>query len=53
VQKQGFRADFFPRRFLIPAQQKEAVRRRAQGATLDELARSYNISRATISRLAA
>src|SRR6201997_3317660 len=25
--------------------------RRAQGATLDELARSYNVSRATISRL--
>jgi DNA invertase Pin-like site-specific DNA recombinase len=37
---------------LTPAQQKEAVRRRAQGATLDELARSYNVSRATISRLA-
>jgi DNA invertase Pin-like site-specific DNA recombinase len=32
-------------------QQKEAIRRRAQGATLDELARSYNVSRATISRL--
>src|SRR5712675_2288896 len=38
---------------LTPAQQKEAIRRRAQGATLDELARSYNVSRATISRLAA
>jgi DNA invertase Pin-like site-specific DNA recombinase len=38
---------------LPPAQQKEAIRRRAQGATLDELARSYNVSRATISRLAA
>jgi DNA invertase Pin-like site-specific DNA recombinase len=36
---------------LTPAQQKEAVRRRAQGTTLDELARSYNVSRATISRL--
>jgi DNA invertase Pin-like site-specific DNA recombinase len=36
---------------LTPAQQKEAVRRRAQGATLDELACSYNVSRATISRL--
>ena len=36
---------------LTPAQQKEASRRRAQGATLDELARSYNVSRATISRL--
>jgi DNA invertase Pin-like site-specific DNA recombinase len=32
--------------------QKEAIRQRAQGATLDELARSYNVSRATISRLA-
>jgi DNA invertase Pin-like site-specific DNA recombinase len=37
---------------LTPAQQKEATRRRAQGATLEELARSYNVSRATISRLA-
>lgn len=36
---------------LTPAQQKEAIRRRAQGATLDELAHSYNVSRATISRL--
>jgi len=36
---------------LTPAQKKEAIRRRAQGATLDELARSYNVSRATISRL--
>src|SRR5215472_5091884 len=38
---------------LTPTQQKEATRRRAQGATLDELARSYNVSRATISRLMA
>ena len=38
---------------LTLAQQKEAIRRRAQGATLDELARSYNVSRATISRLTA
>jgi DNA invertase Pin-like site-specific DNA recombinase len=38
---------------LTPAQQKEAIRRRAQGATLEELARSYNVSRATISRLTA
>ena len=37
---------------LTPAQQKEASRRRAEGATLQELARSYNVSRATISRLA-
>src|SRR6202048_3336906 len=36
---------------LTPAQKKEAIRRRAQGATLAELARSYNVSRATISRL--
>ena len=36
---------------LTPAQRKEATRRRALGATLDELARSYNVSRATISRL--
>src|ERR1700745_4021213 len=38
---------------LKPAQKKECIRRRAQGATLEELARSYNVSRATISRLAA
>jgi DNA invertase Pin-like site-specific DNA recombinase len=38
---------------LTPAQQKEAARRRAQGVTLQELAKSYNVSRATISRLAA
>ena len=38
---------------LTPAQQKEAIRRRAQAATLDELPRSYNVSRATISRLGA
>src|SRR4051795_8716872 len=36
---------------LTPAQQKEAANRRAQGETLQELARSYNVSRATISRL--
>jgi DNA invertase Pin-like site-specific DNA recombinase len=36
---------------LTPAQQKEAIRRRAQGSTLQELAKSYNVSRATISRL--
>jgi DNA invertase Pin-like site-specific DNA recombinase len=38
---------------LTPAQKKEAIRRRAQGATLEELAHSYNVSRATISRLTA
>jgi DNA invertase Pin-like site-specific DNA recombinase len=37
---------------LTPQQQKEARRRRAQGATLAELAKSYNVGRATISRLA-
>ena len=36
---------------LTPEQKKEAIRRRAQGDTLAELARSYNVSRATISRL--
>jgi DNA invertase Pin-like site-specific DNA recombinase len=36
---------------LTPAQQSEARRRRAQGATLAELARSYNVGAATISRL--
>jgi DNA invertase Pin-like site-specific DNA recombinase len=36
---------------LTPQQQKEARRRRAQGATLKELAKSYNVGRATISRL--
>ena len=40
------------RRAGRPAQKKGAIRRRAQGATLEELARSYNVSRATISRLA-
>jgi hypothetical protein len=36
---------------LTPAQQKEAIRRRAEGATLDELARSYDVGKSTISRL--
>src|SRR3984893_15015143 len=36
---------------LSPAQQKEATRRRAQGATLAELARSYGVGKSTISRL--
>jgi DNA invertase Pin-like site-specific DNA recombinase len=35
---------------LTPQQQKEA-RRRAEGATLKELAEAYNVGRATISRL--
>jgi DNA-binding MurR/RpiR family transcriptional regulator len=36
---------------LTEAQKAEARRRRAQAATLAELARSYNVNRATISRL--
>jgi DNA invertase Pin-like site-specific DNA recombinase len=36
---------------LTPAQKKEATRRRAQGATLDELARSYNVGISTIRRV--
>jgi DNA invertase Pin-like site-specific DNA recombinase len=38
---------------LSPAQQVEARRRRAEGATLTELAKSYNVGVATISRLGA
>jgi DNA invertase Pin-like site-specific DNA recombinase len=38
---------------LTAQQQKEARRRRAEGATLKELAKSYNVGRSTISRLAA
>jgi len=34
-----------------PAQQAEARRRRAQGATLAELARSYSVGKSTTSRL--
>ena len=37
---------------LTAQQQKKARRRRAEGATLKELAKSYNVGRATISRLA-
>lgn len=36
---------------LTPQQQQEARQRRAEGATLKELAKSYNVGRATISRL--
>src|SRR5271168_15493 len=36
---------------LTDAQKAEARRRRAQGATLAELARSYDVSESTISRL--
>src|SRR5246500_2267352 len=38
---------------LTPQQQAEARRRRGEGATLKELAKSYNVGRATISRLGA
>ena len=48
--RQGPRKGRGPSPFPPPSQKKEAIRRRAQGATLDELARSYNVSRATISR---
>jgi hypothetical protein len=36
---------------LTPAQQTEDTRRRAAGATLDELARSYNVGISTIRRV--
>ena len=36
---------------LTPQQQNEARQRRAEGATLNELGRSYNVGRATISRV--
>jgi DNA invertase Pin-like site-specific DNA recombinase len=35
---------------LTPVQQKEARQRRAEGATLDELARSYDVGESTIRR---
>src|SRR5271163_2486038 len=38
---------------LTPQQQREARRRRAQGETLEELAKSYNVGKSTISRLKA
>jgi DNA invertase Pin-like site-specific DNA recombinase len=38
---------------LTPLQRAEARQRRAEGATLKELALMYNVSSATISRLAA
>jgi hypothetical protein len=36
---------------MTPAQNAETRRRRAQGATLAELARSYRVGKNTISRL--
>jgi DNA invertase Pin-like site-specific DNA recombinase len=38
---------------LTPDQQAEARQRRAEGATLKELAQSYNVGRATVSRVLA
>jgi DNA invertase Pin-like site-specific DNA recombinase len=38
---------------LTPQQQREARRRRAEGETLKELAKSYNVGKSTISRLGA
>jgi hypothetical protein len=40
-----------PPSLRTPAQQKEAARRRAQGATLQELADSYDRSIATMRRV--
>ena len=36
---------------LTPYQRREALRRRAHGEPLAEIARSYNVSHSTISRL--
>src|SRR5271167_367986 len=49
AQKRGQRMGRKPK--LTAAQQAEARRRRAQGATLAELARSYGVGKSTISRL--
>ena len=49
AQKRGQRMG--RKRKLTEAQQKEARQRRAQGATLAELARSYGVGKSTISRL--
>jgi DNA invertase Pin-like site-specific DNA recombinase len=38
---------------LAPHQQREAIKRRERGAPLRDIARSYNVSHPTISRLAA
>src|ERR1700722_15915258 len=51
AQKRGQRMGRKPK--LTEAQQNEARRRRAQGATLAELARSYHVGKSTISRLTA
>jgi DNA invertase Pin-like site-specific DNA recombinase len=49
AQKRGQRMGRPPK--LTDAQQAEARRRRAEGATLAELARSYHVGKSTISRL--
>ena len=49
AQKRGQRMGRKPK--LTEVQQKEARQRRAQGATLAELARSYGVGTSTISRL--
>jgi DNA invertase Pin-like site-specific DNA recombinase len=49
AQKRGQRMGRPPK--LTAAQKAEARLRRAQGATLAELARSYDVSESTISRL--
>ncbi|HWN77273.1 MAG TPA: recombinase family protein [Bradyrhizobium sp.] len=51
AQKRGQRMGRKPK--LTEAQQAEARKRRAEGATLAELARSYGVGKSTISRLAA
>ena len=51
AQKRGQRMGRPPK--LTGAQQTEARRRRAEGATLAELARSYHVGTSTISRLTA
>jgi DNA invertase Pin-like site-specific DNA recombinase len=38
---------------LTDHQKREAIKRRNQGETLADIARSYNVSHSTISRLAA
>jgi DNA invertase Pin-like site-specific DNA recombinase len=47
----GARAAYGPPSGPDPQQQAEARKRRAEGATLKELAQSYNVGIATISRL--
>jgi len=49
AQKRGQRMGRKPK--LAEAQQADARRRRAEGSTLVELARSYNVGKSTISRL--